>query len=253
MENKKGNGIFLGVVSVATLIVAIIGATFAYFSASTESDEDALNLTAYEFKLSMTVEPIYPEGASSLIPLDPTTVIENVQGANNTNLLYALNEANKRCIDDNGLQVCALYRVTIENQATNEITLTGSIRTVTNTPGTAEGATGFTNLTYQALNGSHEDNSLTLKGDPIALATDVDGTIEIDDIVIDGATIDDEGNVTTPGTGTSYILVYLNENGNQSAEMGSSFTGQLIYSSTDGSGNTLTGTFRVSGNEEGGA
>ena len=29
MENKNGRGIFLGVVSVATLIVAIIGATFA--------------------------------------------------------------------------------------------------------------------------------------------------------------------------------------------------------------------------------
>lgn len=35
MENKKGQGIFLGVVGVATLVVAIIGATFAYFSAST--------------------------------------------------------------------------------------------------------------------------------------------------------------------------------------------------------------------------
>ena len=35
MENNNGKGIFLGVVSVATLIVAIIGATFAYFSATT--------------------------------------------------------------------------------------------------------------------------------------------------------------------------------------------------------------------------
>ena len=34
MENKKGNGIFLGVIGVATLIVAIIGATFKYFSAN---------------------------------------------------------------------------------------------------------------------------------------------------------------------------------------------------------------------------
>ena len=33
MENN-GRGIFYGVIGVATLIVAIIGATFAYFSAS---------------------------------------------------------------------------------------------------------------------------------------------------------------------------------------------------------------------------
>ena len=34
MENKSGQGIFYGVIGVATLVVAIIGATFAYFSAS---------------------------------------------------------------------------------------------------------------------------------------------------------------------------------------------------------------------------
>ncbi len=34
MENKNGQGIFYGVIGVATLVVAIIGATFAYFSAS---------------------------------------------------------------------------------------------------------------------------------------------------------------------------------------------------------------------------
>ena len=114
MENRKGSGIFLGIVSIATLIVAIIGATFAYFSATTVSNEDAVNLTAYEFKLSLSVNPVYPEGASSLIPLNPTTVIPNAPENNNTNLLYALNEATKPCIDDNGLQVCALYEVIIE-------------------------------------------------------------------------------------------------------------------------------------------
>ena len=34
MENNNGRGIFYGVIGVATLVVAIIGATFAYFSAS---------------------------------------------------------------------------------------------------------------------------------------------------------------------------------------------------------------------------
>ena len=40
MENKNGQGIFYGVIGVATLIVAIIGATFAYFSASIEANGD---------------------------------------------------------------------------------------------------------------------------------------------------------------------------------------------------------------------
>ena len=62
MENKKGSGIFLGVVSVATLVVAIIGATFAYFSASVSSNEGAIGATAYEFDVKVTnIKMIQPE------------------------------------------------------------------------------------------------------------------------------------------------------------------------------------------------
>ena len=36
-NHNNGRGIFYGVIGVATLVVAIIGATFAYFSASAQS------------------------------------------------------------------------------------------------------------------------------------------------------------------------------------------------------------------------
>lgn len=42
MDNNKSRGIFLGVLSVATLIVSIIGATFAYFVASANGKENAV-------------------------------------------------------------------------------------------------------------------------------------------------------------------------------------------------------------------
>ena len=127
MENRKGNGIFLGIVSVATLIVAIIGATFAFFSATTNSEEGAVGLEAYEFKLSLSMNQIWPAAGAStkMIPLAPKTVIPNAAEPNNTNLLYAINVAENKCIDSNGLQVCALYEVVIKNDAPNAITLTG--------------------------------------------------------------------------------------------------------------------------------
>lgn len=249
MENRRGNGIFLGIVSVATLIVAIIGATFAYFSASTNSDENAVNVGAYEFKLSLSVMPIYPQGASALIPLDPDYVIENATAPNNTNLLYALNVAKNKCIDDNGLQVCALYQIQIENQGTNPVTLSGQIKTISNNPGSAETATPFTNLTYQALTGNHEDNSLSLVGEAVPINSTVDELTKIADVEIPGATVEDNGDIT-PGVGTSYILVYLNENGDQSSEMGATFEGQILYTSGAGVGGTLTGKFTVSGDVE---
>ena len=250
MENKKGNGIFLGIVSVATLIVAIIGATFAYFSATTESNTDAVNLTAYEFKLSLSVSPIYPEGASALIPLNPDTVIPNAPEANNTNLLYALNEAKKKCIDDQGLQVCALYQVTIENQAVNSLTLNGQIKTVTNNPGEGEGKTPFSHLTYQAVEGDHE-TGLSLVGRPVSISAEPEGVANIANIDVAGATYGEDGELI-PGKGYSYILIYLKDDDkDQSGEMGASFTGQLIYSSGSGEGSSkLTGTFTVSAPEE---
>ena len=37
--NNNGRGIFSGIIGVATLIVAIIGATFAYFTANSTSSQ----------------------------------------------------------------------------------------------------------------------------------------------------------------------------------------------------------------------
>ena len=79
-NNRKGNGIFLGIVSVATLVVAIIGATFAYFSATTESNEDAVNLQAYEFNLAMSVSPIYPGSANKIIPFAADSQLVDTNG-----------------------------------------------------------------------------------------------------------------------------------------------------------------------------
>lgn len=243
MENKKGSGVFLGIVSIATLIVAIIGATFAYFSASTESNEGAIGLQAYEYKLSLSVSPVYPEGASALIPLNPTTVIENAPEPNNTNLLYAINVANKRCIDDSGMQVCALYEVLIQNDATNEVVMAGQLETTSNMASTKPGRTPFSNLTYQEITG--EKDSFTLVGSPVTLSAAIGEAVNIGDIKVSGGYTDPETNKFVPGTGRAYILVYLNDNGNQTGEMGASFEGKLKYSSKDGAGTTLTGTFKV--------
>ena len=263
-NNRKGNGIFLGIVSVSTLVVAIIGATFAFFSASTQSEEDAVNLQAYEFSLSMTVSPVFPEGASKIIPLSVRE--DDLVGDTGMNKLeYALNSTGRaysECIDDNGLQVCALYKVEIRNNNTNPITLGGKIRTVTNTPGEGTDRTAFTNLTYQSSASdsldpkTNHDMVLLGEGDTIpdttltavgtkTLSADVDGLVDIDPIYVPGATAEDE-----PGIGTAFVLIYLNDNGDQSAEMGAKFTGQVIYSSSGDASTGLTGTFKVGGTEE---
>lgn len=249
MENRKGSGIFLGIVSVATLIVAIIGATFAYFSASTESEDGAVNVEAYEFKLSMNVDRIYPAASvaaakQQLIPMNPTgTVNGYTTGNNGTNLLYAINEAEEKCIDGHGLQVCALYQVTIYNEAQNTVVMSGKLQTVSNVADDKEGRTPFTNLEYQGLTGNHSDGTLATSGAATPINTE-DGIIAISDITVSGATTGEDGEVV-PGTGTAYVLVYLKEAGDQSAEMGATFTGKLVYTSKDDAANQLSAMFSV--------
>ena len=47
-QRNNGRGIFYGVIGVATLVVAIVGATFAYFTAQTRyTDESGSTLTIY--------------------------------------------------------------------------------------------------------------------------------------------------------------------------------------------------------------
>lgn len=88
MENKNGQGVFYGVIGVATLIVAIIGATFAYFSASVTAGNNN-EITGQTFGgsqggvLGLAVEKITFTGkTASSLDLVPTNITtSNAQAA----------------------------------------------------------------------------------------------------------------------------------------------------------------------------
>lgn len=112
-NNKKGPGIFYAVVGVATLVVAIIGATFAYFSASaTATGDDITGGTnnALANALSVTVERVNktPTTAAS-IDLVPA----NIDGTTST-----VNNAVKANCEANGYTGCHLYEITATSTQT---------------------------------------------------------------------------------------------------------------------------------------
>ncbi len=262
MENRKGSGIFLGVVSVATLVVAIIGATFAYFSASV-TGEGTVDARAYEFSAGISIRQVLPSTTSNgLIPIDPDVTVANAPSTDNTRLMYAVNQAANKCIDDNGFQVCALYEVTVTNNATQQITLGGRLIPSSNTnSSTRTGATPFKNLqcrmatadtasgrTGMYVLGTAMDFEKDTNTGVILTSTDNIQGVNLGTLIVNGATISEESGhegEIVPGTNTAYILLYLNENGDQSSEMGAEFSGQIVYTSQAGNGNQLTGTFTV--------
>lgn len=55
MNENKGQAIFLSVIGIATLLVAIVGATFAWFSATVEGNDDASSITVQAMSLANIV------------------------------------------------------------------------------------------------------------------------------------------------------------------------------------------------------
>lgn len=246
MENSKGRGIFLGVVSVATLIVAIIGATFAWFSASVGSGENDVNLTAYQFDAKLTVERVFPtaENASKkIIPFVPNEVLRAGETNETNNMNYALNEATDKCVDSSGYLVCSLYKITVTNNGSDAIELDGSVTTMETTP-TETGTTMTANGDLKAQIISYADGKYTYTHDlskALALPNTVSGS---EKLIMNPATLT-VGATTGSNTAELYVLVWLNDTTeNQSSMMGASYKGQFIFSAVGmGAGNQLTGKF----------
>ncbi len=110
MENN-GKGLFYGVIGVATLIVAIIGATFAYFNASkTASDIQGEANNTLKSDLSLTVTKVQwntdaeTVASDKLVPADFKTLEEL-----NTDQVNAA--LTKKCIDG-GFTGCHVWKIT---------------------------------------------------------------------------------------------------------------------------------------------
>ena len=217
MENKNGQGIFLGVIGVATLVVAIIGATFAFFSASASSGQgdisgqtldiagEALSMTATRHTFSNTTAP-----SLNLVPasMDGTTAA-GVDAA-----------LTAKCEDD-GYTGCHVYELVATNgttQASASITL---VLTLTGVQHQAD-------WKYVVYTGAAEDaDAITTNG---SFAASGDTTVNI----LSNANL-------ANGTHTYYLMIYLgnqnysqNQNATANLNATGSYTGVVTFSAGGG-------------------
>ena len=222
MENN-GKGIFYGVIGVATLIVAIIGATFAYFTA-TDEDTETVTGAAEKIGLSVQVEKVTTtaEGkiSDNLIPLAGDSLGDAIDGAHGKSV----------CIDDAGYTACHIYKVTVTNTAEAGA---ASIAVVGNAVVNSTGENALSDLVLQPV--TFADDAYAVAGSSGALSvstnlvvnTDSDSTIEA-------------GN----GTAVYYFVVYLNNDGQQDEQQGGTYTGSVSFSA--GAGSEVKATFTAS-------
>ena len=231
-ENKDRKGAFLIIISIATLIVAIIGATFAYFTATANSTENAVNFTAYEFNASVSVSKIAPSAAiNNLIPIYADTDIVNV-------ISLANNSANNgSCIDANGYTGCAIYKVTISNGSTKDaLTLKGSLKSLNEN--------AYENLKLSFL--TESNGTYSASGTVIDIDEENEHVTNLYDALGNDVSVGVATDSQTPTTVDLYFVIYLDDTSTaQNSEMGQTFIGQLIFESTTGANGKLTAQISV--------
>ena len=115
-QKNNGRGIFYGVIGVATLVVAIIGATFAYFTATQTAGNNVIGGNMATISFGVKVEKIVDPGATSgMIPMS------------NTMVEAAVNSKNNVCVDDNGNAVCQIYKITVTNTSSAAMFVDGYV------------------------------------------------------------------------------------------------------------------------------
>ena len=133
MENNNGRGIFYGVMGVATLVVAIVGATFAYFAASVNGANGAVAANSASVKGTLEITQDDQYVAPDLIPASPETVVasfaQGKDGVGNKKKCRGASAANKN--GDYGM--CSYYTFTIKNTSDVATQVYLSLKSDTNT------------------------------------------------------------------------------------------------------------------------
>ena len=127
-QKNNGRGIFYGVIGVATLVVAIIGATFAYFTATAGNNNVISgNMATIQFGLNVTKVTHVDESKGGMIPMS-------------NNMVEAAVSNTQTCVDNNGNAVCQVYKIVTTNTGSASLFLDGYV-SLTGGSANAEGPT----------------------------------------------------------------------------------------------------------------
>ncbi len=124
MEQRKDghiSNVFYAVIGVATLMIAIIGATFAYYTATaTNATTLKGNMATISFDLDVKKVTNKDDTKGGLIPMSNNMMEQALTknaGASDKGI----------CVDDNGNAVCQVYKITVVNTSTASMFLDGYV------------------------------------------------------------------------------------------------------------------------------
>jgi len=202
----KGRGLFYGVIAVATFIVMAVGATFAYFTATTNS----ANTSVQTGSTTLQLKYISYEGAwmrDDLIPAATNIVAYSFENQDDTTLDETYGEnGNLLCKDDYGNSICSVYVFQVTNSAASPQSVSLNVVSQLNE---------FTNLAAMAyeVNINTENDDYTTTGGEDGNGTNdpkfkLTGEEPVEDDLI--TVVDGNGDDVALGT---FTPVYVNRKG----------------------------------------
>lgn len=234
MDNNKSRGIFLGVLSVATLIVSIIGATFAYFVASANGNENAAQAGAANVAGTLTLTETV-DYRQNMIPVTETLMktsykrTEAATGTGATAKCAGISKTEEGSENPTVYNLCSTYVFTLKNTASIPQTVYANLESTTN---------GFTNLYYCIYEDENSIDTETVACGAVPAVKDTEGARakNIFNVTLPA------GSEETPSTAKYSLVLYINETGGDQTptDSGATYTGTLKVTSSDGS-NYMTG------------
>ncbi len=119
---RKGRGLFYVVIAVATFIIMAVGATFAYFTATTNSANSSVQTGSTTLRLKYIS---YESGWMNrdLIPANTEVVEYSFENQNDTTIQKTELMNNALCKDDFGNSICSVYVFQVKNDANSPQTV----------------------------------------------------------------------------------------------------------------------------------
>ena len=234
-ENKKGSTLYV-VLGVATLVVAIIGATFAYFSASASVGGDTIQGGTSDVgnALSIKVDRVlfgaekdrtgaYSNLVPAVIDVDATGIAKAVNG---------------KCVSK-GYTGCHLYKITATSN--QDLPAADLLLQSFNTESVVD-TSAWKFVVFTATENAGEGNTTTYTVNKIITGTDAAQDFKTSDATKDAKTAPYGYNIHKSEQGTSagmtantaynyYLLIYLADN-NQIQNPGAEDTENRQYSAT---------------------
>lgn len=276
MDKKRKKIIFSIIILIAITILMVVGSTFAYFVATTSSEENAVSLGAAEFKIALIDDTSLLK--SQIIPTEEKYVDMAINRLDENGKFIAPYQKDDKyitedtvCIDDNKNEICSVYTFTIQNPMTDmELPLYLSIVQSVNT---------FTNLKFKVVEIVHTEEEGYKVNEVVKATHLVDDRYEIDKET-GGYKKDKDGNkipkiniseITTspipleglnailpkaidkdtPSEKTYSIIIWVEEiHENQTEQDSGKIFAAGVIASAGGEGNGITGVFTAAGVEE---